>query len=188
MAGMSLELDEELGYRRAMRQLAGGVSVVTVGRAPHRTGFTATSVSSLSVDPPRLIVSLNRNSSSYPAIERCRSFGVNVLAHHHQDIAARFGGGAKGEARYGTDCWHTMVTGASLLCDALAAFDCEIEEIIERHTHAIIIGRVVAARHRNVGDTLVYWRGDYHGLEDRSLDAGHVHWGPILASRNVGSG
>lgn len=190
MPEISLELDEDLGYRRAMRQLAGGVSVVTVGRAPHRTGFTATSVSSLSVDPPRLIVSVNRGSSSFPATKRSQCFGVSILARHHHDIAMRFGGaaGAKGEERFGTDCWHTMKTGASLLCDGLAAFDCELEEIIERHSHGILVGRIVATRHRNIGDALVYWRSDYHGVDDPALDRERDHWAPVLAARNIGGG
>ena len=67
-------------YRDAMRELVGGVSVITAGTAPRRAGFTATSVASLSVDPPRLIVCANRVSSTFPEIERCRSFGVNILA------------------------------------------------------------------------------------------------------------
>lgn len=142
-------------FRMAMRQLAGGVSIVTVGMAPHRTGFTATSVSSLSVDPPRLIVAVNRASSSYSEFERCRCFGINILAGHHAHLAARFGGtgGSKGEQRFVGECWHAMATGASLLCDALAAVDCELEEIIERHSHAIVIGRVVATRFSNAGRT-----------------------------------
>ena len=177
-------------YRDAMRQLAGGVSVITVGAAPQRTGFTATSVASLSVEPPRLIVSVNRASSTYAELERCRSFGVNILASHHIDVAARFSGrhGAKGEARFAGECWHTMVTGASLLCDALAAFDCELEEMIERHSHAIVIGRVVATRQRDVGDSLVHWRGDFHALPKVDGESPLIQWEPILKSRNVGCG
>jgi flavin reductase (DIM6/NTAB) family NADH-FMN oxidoreductase RutF len=81
-----------------------------------------------------------------------------------------------------------MVTGAPLLCDALAAFDCELEEVIERHSHAIVIGRVVAARRCGIGDTLVYWRGDYHDLHHRSHKNGPSEWEPILGARNIGCG
>jgi flavin reductase (DIM6/NTAB) family NADH-FMN oxidoreductase RutF len=144
-------------YRDAMRELVGGVSVITAGTAPRRAGFTATSVASLSVDPPRLIVCANRVSSTFPEIERCRSFGVNILAWHHRELAARFSGrgGLKGEARFAGECWHQMATGASLLCDALVALDCELEELIERHLHAIVIGRVVATRR---GRWVTRWR------------------------------
>jgi len=177
-------------YRETMRQLAGGVSIVTVGAAPQRMGFAATSVASLSADPPLLIVSADRAALSLAELERSRCFGVNVLAEHHWALAARFGGhgGAKGEPCFAGACWHPMVTGASLLCDALAAMDCELEETIERRSHTIVIGRVVAARHRGVGNALVSWRGDYHTLARSGDEQGLAQWEPILGSRNVGCG
>jgi len=176
-------------YGDAIRELAGGVSVITVGTAPQRTGFTASSVVSVSVDPPRLLVSGNRDTSWVSKLNRCRCFGVNMLAAHHTQMAVRFSGRrVNGEARFAGECWHPMETGASLLCDALAAFDCELEEVIERHSHAIAIGRVVAARRRCVGDGLVYWRGGYHDLRDGREESGQNAWEPILRSRNVGCG
>ncbi len=63
---MSGQPPADLDFRRAMRQLAGGVSIVTTGTKPHRTGFTATSVISLSVAPARLVVSVNRATSRSP--------------------------------------------------------------------------------------------------------------------------
>src|SRR5262249_12061820 len=119
-----------------------------------------------------------------------RYFGVSVLAAHHEAVASRFGGlgGLKGEARFGGECWHTLATGASLLCDALAVIDCELEELIERHSHAIAIGRVVAMQGRGVGDALLYWRGGYHGLAPANHEQAAVQWAPILRSRNVGCG
>src|SRR5262245_55599934 len=89
-------------YREAMRELVGGVGIITVGTAPERTGFTATSAISLSASPPRLIVCVNRTSSTFAELERHRCFGVNILAAHHHDLAARFSGlgGVKGEARF----------------------------------------------------------------------------------------
>jgi len=176
-------------YGDAIRELAGGVSVITVGTSPRRTGFTASFVVSTSVDPPRLLVSGNRASSWVLELNRCRCFGVNMLAAHHTRIAARFSlRGANGEARFAGECWHPIKTGASLLCDALAAFDCELEEIIERHSHAIVIGRVIAARRRCVGDALVYWRGEYHDLRDGGEESQQSAWEPILRSGNVGCG
>ena len=66
-------------FRGAMRQLTGGVSVVTAGRGGDISGMAVTSVSSLSVDPPALIVSVNRNASSWPLLKRYGFFGVNIL-------------------------------------------------------------------------------------------------------------
>ena len=173
-------------YREATRELAGSVSLITVGVAPRRTGFTATSVTSLSVDPPRLMFSADRLALA--ALERCRCFGVNVLAAHQSQIAARFTGraGLHREVPFAGECWHAMTTGASLLCEALAAFDCELEETIVRHSQAIVIGRVVATRRRAIGAALVQWRGDYRGLASDEDPPGLAQWEPILRSRNVG--
>jgi flavin reductase (DIM6/NTAB) family NADH-FMN oxidoreductase RutF len=153
-------------FRDAMRHLPGGVSVITVGHGEERTGFTATSVSSLSIDPPTMLVSLNRGSSSYPTLRRCGAFGVNVLSTRHRAVADRFAGrdGAKGADRYQDAQWATTATGVALLADAIVAFDCEVEELIERHSHAIVIGRVRGMRLHGGASSLVYWRGAYEEL------------------------
>lgn len=153
-------------FRGAMRELAGAVSVISCGEGERRAGFTATSVSSLSADPPTLVVCVNRSSSSWPTLRDARSFGVNILSASHRELAHRFAGrtGAEGAERYEGGHWITLSTGAPLLSDALAAFDCSVEEIIERHSHAIVIGRIEAVRRRGGGGALVYWRGDYDQL------------------------
>lgn len=153
-------------FRVAMRELAGGVSIISAGEGERRAGFVATSVASLSLDPPTLIVCVNRSSSSWPVLREASSFGVNVLSASHRELADRFAGrtGAEGAARYEGGHWTALRTGAPLLGDALAAFDCSLEEIIERHSHAILIGRVVAVRRRGDCGALVYWRGGYDQL------------------------
>jgi flavin reductase (DIM6/NTAB) family NADH-FMN oxidoreductase RutF len=155
-----------VSFREAMRHLPGGVSVITVGRGDNRTGLAATSVSSLSLDPPTVLVSINRSSSSFPVLLESRSFGVNVLSAAHRDVADRFAGrnGEQGAKRYEGARWVTLRTGTSLLEDAVVALDCEVEEIIERHSHAIVIGRVQALRLNGGPSALVYWRGEYDQL------------------------
>lgn len=161
------------GLRQAMRQLASGVSVITTGKGESRTGFTATSVSSLSVDPPRIIVSVNKASSSYFAIRDSGIFAVNFLASHHAAIADRFAGkgGIKGERRFDIGHWTTLETGAGILFDALASVDAEVEELVERHSHAIVIGRVVAVRSAQEGAALLYWRGRYDAFDAADFSA-----------------
>ncbi len=119
--------------------------------------MTVTSVSSLSVDPPALIVSINRDASSWPLVKRYGFFGVNILTSDQLDIAERFTGkgGLKGADRFAGADWTTRASGVPLLVGALAAIDCEVEEVVERHSHAIVIGRVLdvaASRaHRGAG-------------------------------------
>jgi flavin reductase (DIM6/NTAB) family NADH-FMN oxidoreductase RutF len=144
----TIKIDREVSsddFRGAMRHLTGGVSVITVGRGKDITGMTVTSVSSLSVDPPTLIVSINRESSSWPLLKRHGVLGVNILTADQIDIAERFAGksGLKGAARFAGAQWIARVSGAPLLVGALAAIDCEVEDIVERHSHAVVIGRVL---------------------------------------------
>lgn len=153
-------------FREAMRHLPAGVCVISVGEGAERTGLTATSVSSLSVEPPTLLVSVNRASSSYPALTRYPAFGVNVLAAGHQDIASAFAGrdGVQGAERFAAGRWLALESGVYVLSDAIAAFECEVEELIERHTHAIVIGRVRSLLTPGGPSALLYWRGQFDQL------------------------
>lgn len=155
-------------FRQAMRRLAGGVGLITVGNGEDRTGLTATSVTSLSAEPPRLLVCINRNASAWPLLSEYRSFGVNLLDASQQDLADRFAGrgGEKGPARFLGARWKSLVTGAPLLEGALASFDCTVEEIIERHSHAIVIGRIEAVDLGDWSDPLLYWSGVYRTTRD----------------------
>lgn len=153
-------------FKSALRHLAGGVCVITTGRGDDRTGLTVTSLSSLSAEPPAVMFGLNLASSAFPVLRRHRSFGVNFLTAAQKEIADRFAGrgGAKGPARYAEARWSEGRSGVPLLEGALAALDCELEELIERHSHAIVIGRVREIRLGPNDAALLYWRGDYERL------------------------
>jgi flavin reductase (DIM6/NTAB) family NADH-FMN oxidoreductase RutF len=171
----TIEIDRDASsaaFRSAMRHLAAGVSVVTVGRGKDITGMTVTSLSSLSVDPPTLIVSINRASSSWPLLLREGFFGVNILTSDQIDIAEKFNGkgGLKGAERFAGAQWMTRASGTPLLAGALAAIDCEVEDIMERHTHGIVIGRVLDMQLSQRSAALAYWQGQYVAI-DQNEDA-----------------
>jgi flavin reductase (DIM6/NTAB) family NADH-FMN oxidoreductase RutF len=111
-------------FKGAMRHLVGGVSVITAGRSEDITGMTVTSVSSLSVDPPSLVVSGNRASSTWPLLKRDGFFGVNILNSDQIDIAEQFSGknGLKGCERFVGAEWVTRASSAPLLVGALYSF------------------------------------------------------------------
>jgi flavin reductase (DIM6/NTAB) family NADH-FMN oxidoreductase RutF len=158
-------------FRNAMRRLTGGVSVITAGRGRDISGMTVTSVSSLSLEPPALIVSVNRSASSWPLIRRHGLFGVNILNAGQIDVAERFTGkgGLKGAERFAGADWFTRASGVPLLASALAAIECEVEEAIERHSHVIVIGRVLDIRLSPRSAALAYWQGQYLAV-DRDED------------------
>jgi flavin reductase (DIM6/NTAB) family NADH-FMN oxidoreductase RutF len=159
-------------FRGAMRHLTGGVSVITAGRGQDISGMTVTSVTSLSVDPPTLIVSVNREASSWPLLKRHGFFGVNILAADQIEVAERFAGkgGLKGVERFAGAQWTTRVSGVPLLLGALSAIDCAVEEAIERHSHVIVIGRVLDISSSGRTAALAYWQGRYVAV-DQDEDA-----------------
>jgi flavin reductase (DIM6/NTAB) family NADH-FMN oxidoreductase RutF len=162
----------ERQFRSVMRRLAGGVVVITAGRGDDIAGMTVTSLTSLSASPPRLFVSINRQASSFLLIERHRIFGVNILSSDQQALADRFSNGRlKGRQRFEGAAWTTGASGVPLLTEALATVECQAEEIMERHSHAIIVGRLLGMElsHRLSG--LVYWNGQYVEINhDTDLD------------------
>ena len=161
----NIEADGD-AFRAAMRQLASGICLVTQNVNGDRTGMTATAVASLSLDPPTLIVCVNRGASIYPGLRPGAAFGVSVLGADHRELADRFAGrtGENGGERFREGRWRVAPNGAPLLADALAALACEVEEIVERNTHAIVIGLVKHAAAASGGGALLYWRGVYDQL------------------------
>ncbi|HLJ71120.1 MAG TPA: flavin reductase family protein [Roseiarcus sp.] len=147
-------------FRSAMREFASGVAIVAAGQGERRNGCTATSFCSLSIDPPSLVVCLDRASATLATLRSEGAFGVSMLAEAHADLADRFAGrnGLRGAARFAGAGWTALSSGAPLLQGAVATLDCAVEEIVERHTHAIVIGRVIAARAWG-GRPLLHWRG-----------------------------
>jgi flavin reductase (DIM6/NTAB) family NADH-FMN oxidoreductase RutF len=156
-------------FRRALRRLPGGVAVITVGEGDERTGLTATSATSFSADPPSVLICVNRDASAAPVIARERRFGLSVPTARQAAVAERFSGkgGLKGASRYAGATWRTLATGVLLLDGASAALDCVVDDIVERHSHLIIIGRIVGALTANGGGALVYRDGEYQRVKDR---------------------
>lgn len=160
-------------FKSAMRRLAAGVTIVATDGRGRPNGLTATAVCSLSAEPPQLLVCINRNSAPNAAIARAGRFSVNVLATRHKALALRFAGatGVQGAERFERGEWTVARTGAPVLADAIAFFDCTLVDAIESGTHTVFIGRVRAARaHRN-GAPLLYAAGAFQALARKAARA-----------------
>ncbi len=130
-------------FRSAMRLLVGGVTLITTANGDERRGMTATAVCSLSVDPPRVLACINLQGATYRVMAASRVMTVNLLAARHEALARRFGSStAHQEDQFASGNWSTGINGAPRLLDALAAFECSVEEMIVTRTHAIVIGEV----------------------------------------------
>jgi flavin reductase (DIM6/NTAB) family NADH-FMN oxidoreductase RutF len=156
-------------YRALMRHQAGAVAVVATITGDMRAGLTATAFSSLSDQPPTLLVCVQRKSGAHDIIAGSKVFSVNILAADQQDVAMRFSGqgGVRGEARFDGHAWGQLKTGAPVLDHALAVLDCELVESHGFTTHTIFIGRVVDGATRSEAEPLLYFRGDYWNLGER---------------------
>jgi flavin reductase (DIM6/NTAB) family NADH-FMN oxidoreductase RutF len=159
---------DPIAFRNAMRNVVGNCSLITTGAGAQANGLIVTSAVSLSIEPPQLLVCINRQSSSWALLQETGHFGWSSLGAAHQPVAERFSGvtGIKGAAKFEGAEWETAVTGARMLVGAPTAFDCTVEEMIDRATHSILIGRVQAIRSTADAGALVYWNGAYRSLEN----------------------
>jgi flavin reductase (DIM6/NTAB) family NADH-FMN oxidoreductase RutF len=155
-------------FKQAMRRLAAGVTIVTTLHNKVRGGLTATAVCSLSADPPQLLVCVNRLAAAHTMISEGENLCVNLLAHTHQRLAGLFAGqtGVLGAERFNAGRWTTLKTGAPVLQDALASFDCIVSEKFASTTHTIFIGRVVDVRVRTNGGPLLYAGGSFAAIKE----------------------
>jgi len=152
-------------FKQGMRRLASGVCVVAA-RTPQnrRCGITATAVSSLTAEPPSLLVCINKSTWLGAEIERAGAFSVNLLSHAQKDVGMAFSGisGHAGEDRFTVGDWSTGITGAPVLVDAAAAFECAVDHVVDRDTHFVVIGLVTSVVNSPEADTaLIYADGDF---------------------------
>jgi flavin reductase (DIM6/NTAB) family NADH-FMN oxidoreductase RutF len=150
-----------LALREGLRRLAKAVVVITCQHHGARYAMTATAVSELSMEPPSLLICVNRTASLHAPLSAKAGFCVNILHRAHTDISALCSGKAKGEARFALGRWHADDSGIPYLADAQASFLCRHEQSVDYGTHSIVIGLVEKVLiHGNV-DPLVYVDGTY---------------------------
>ncbi|OSJ25727.1 flavin reductase [Bradyrhizobium japonicum] len=149
-------------YRDAMACLGAAVSVVTTDGSAGRAGFTASAICSVTDDPPTLLVCINRASSAYASVIGNKAVCVNVLSARHKQLSRLFGGKVPAEERFAAAAWSTLETGAPVLADCAAAFDCRIADIVNVGTHDVLLCRIVALQRSGCTDNLIYFGRAYH--------------------------
>lgn len=153
-------------YREAMSRFAGAVHVVTTDGAHGRRGATVIAACSVSDNPPTILVCLNRMKPENDCFAQNGVFALNTLAPEQQKLADAFSGltGLTQDQRFALGEWETVSSGAPVLRDALATYDCHLVEAKEFATHRILFGRVTGIRIGEVTEPLIYYRRAYRSL------------------------
>jgi flavin reductase (DIM6/NTAB) family NADH-FMN oxidoreductase RutF len=154
--------DEQLipGFRQAMRRVASTVNVITICVDGQPQGITATAMSSLAMDPPSLLVCINRAAALHGSIRDVSHFGVNVLHRDQEHLAQMFADRNKAPLRF-TEGWHLDCERPPRLLDAQASILCRRIDHHQFGTHSIFIGVVEDVVVRAEVDPLVYLDGKY---------------------------
>ena len=145
--------------RRALGTFATGVTVVTTidGDGAPR-GFTANSFTSVSLDPPLILVCLAKTAASCPVYEAAESFAINILSEDQRDVSAAFA--SRTSERFASVEWSGRVTGSPVLEGVVAWLDCRMHEAVDAGDHVILIGRIVAYDY-TASSPLGFCRGAY---------------------------
>ncbi|HEY9092532.1 alpha/beta fold hydrolase [Parasphingorhabdus sp.] len=150
-------------FRDALGCFATGVTVVTaIGPDGTPIGLTANSFTSVSLDPPLLLVCIANDAGSAPVLREAERFAVNVLQIGQQPTSNRFAG--KGEDRFAATPWEVGEYGTPVLKGSLSSFECERQNIHDGGDHFILVGRVLKAIFEPRRDPLLYFRGKYRKL------------------------
>lgn len=136
------------------RSFATGVTIVTAMRGDEPRGLVVNAFSSLTIEPPRLLVCISQSAKSYNTLFRAKTFAVNVLATDQGAIAKRFA--QSGGDKFASVRWEAGPWRAPMLDGACAVAVSELETRVHVHTHTILVGRVVHVR-INERKPLLYW-------------------------------
>ncbi len=149
--------------RNALGRFATGVCVITaVSESQQALGMTANSFSSVSLDPPLVLWSLQNNSDVYGVFARCRHFAINVLSTEQQAHSNEYA--RKGQHELAAAHYRLGQYGAPIIRDALVSFECDLHATHDGGDHLIIVGRVRQMHQRPSGEPLLFYCGGYREL------------------------
>jgi flavin reductase (DIM6/NTAB) family NADH-FMN oxidoreductase RutF len=151
--------------RSVFRRHAAGVAVITARGADGPVGFTATSLTSVSAEPPMLSFGIGTGASSWPAIARAEHVGVHILGEHQEELAATFA--RRGADRFGAPTsWREGPEGVPVLDDVLAWLVCRVVARVPAGDHRIVLAEVVLGDPAGAGRPLLYHQGRFNALRD----------------------
>jgi flavin reductase (DIM6/NTAB) family NADH-FMN oxidoreductase RutF len=150
-------------FRTVLGSWATGVTIVTSRHGDHVHGMTVSAFSSVSLDPPLVLVCADRSSNTNQLIQRSRVFTVSILEQGQEELSNRFASKKYEDVRFdGLKC-DDGATGCPHIPGAFATLDCRVSEVVDAGDHSVFIGLVEAAETSDA-DPLLYYRGAYRKL------------------------
>ncbi|SFY45790.1 flavin reductase family protein [Paracoccus sp. FO-3] len=149
--------------RFALRRLAQTVAVISMRHENRRIAMAATALNSLSLDPPAMMVAVNRTASIYPALSAGGRFCINILAEGQEAVARACGGALKGEDRFGVGIWRDLA-GVPVLEGAQARLLCQQDGFMHYGSHGVFAGRVLSVEMSEEIAPLIYADSRFSGL------------------------
>ena len=154
----------EQEFKSALKLWASGVTVVTAKASDGSLkGMTATSFTSVSVDPPQILVCINKSADTGDVVLEGNNFAVNILKAEQEAISNEFAGAASQEERFSNVNWHEGPLGSPMIDDTLASLECKVVEKVLAGTHWVIIGEVQNVESRS-GNPILYYNSGYREL------------------------
>ncbi len=153
-------------FRSALRRWASGVSIVTSRAGDTVHGMTVSAFSSVSLDPPLVLVCADKASNTLSVIDAGGVFAVNLLGARQQALSNLFASKDDEDRRFEGLDWSAAVTGSPILPGALASLDCRVEPAHDAGDHVIYVGRVEAVVEGEGEAPLVYYAGAYRSLSE----------------------
>lgn len=148
-------------FRDAMASFASTACLITARRGEQRLGRTVTSVFSLSVDPPSILVSVDIKSELAEAIREGYGFSLAMLSQSQRAVADAFAGGLEPEKRFEEGRWTSWASGHPRLADAVVSMDCDLVGAMETETHSLFAGGVMDLEINDTVSPLIWHRRDY---------------------------
>ena len=144
-------------FKKTLGSFATGVTVVTTSLDNKSYGLTVNAFSSLSLDPPLVLICIDKKSESNKILRRSKIFAVNIL-HQNQKHLSKIFSDSTNRNRFR----DVKTTGSPIIANSLGYIDCTVKKIISAGDHNIFIGNIESLNNRNL-DPLIYYRGNYLG-------------------------
>ncbi len=151
-------------FRRVLGTYTTGVSIVMTKSKGTMHGLTVNSFTSVSLDPPLILVCIDKNTETYPLLKESNVFSVNILSRDQESLSQLFADPHSKSSRLQNLQYREEVTGAPIIMGVLSFFDCRVEATYQGGNHDIFLGKVEKFGLGDEKEPLLFFRGEYRSL------------------------